>query len=72
MQVTDVPELMTIGTLQDELPPQSEMRMGGKRGFQPYMPVATMIAASMQPPPSVEVCGFFPPLLCSISHNWLG
>ena len=55
--------------MQDELPPQSEMRMGGKRGFQPYMPVATMIAASMQPPPSVEVCGLSPHLLCSMSHN---
>ena len=41
--------------LQGELPPQGEMPVGGVRGFLPYSPTATLIAAALSGPPSLEV-----------------
>ena len=40
--------------LQDELPPQPEMRLGGVNGFLPYHAVATMMFSAMGPPPSEQ------------------
>jgi len=41
--------------LQGELPPQEQMPVGGVRGFLPYRPTATLIAAALSGPPSLEV-----------------
>lgn len=41
--------------LQGELPPQERMPVGGVRGFLPYRPTATLIAAALSGPPSLEV-----------------
>lgn len=41
--------------LQAELPPQEQMPVGGVRGFLPYRPTATLIAAALSGPPSLEV-----------------
>lgn len=41
--------------LQAELPPQELLPVGGKDGFLPYRPTATLIAASLSGPPSLEV-----------------
>ena len=41
--------------LQAELPPQADMPVGGKDGFLPYRPTATLIAAALSGPPSLEV-----------------
>ena len=36
--------------MQDELPPQPEMRLGGVNGFLPYHAVANMMYSAMGPP----------------------
>ena len=41
--------------LQAELPPQEQMPVGGVKGFLPYRPTATLIAAALSGPPSLEV-----------------
>jgi Cyclin-dependent kinase inhibitor 3 (CDKN3) len=41
--------------LQAELPPQTELPVGGKDGFLPYRPTVTLIAAALSGPPSLEV-----------------
>ena len=41
--------------LQAELPPQERMPVGGVKGFLPYRPTATLIAAALSGPPSLEV-----------------
>ena len=41
--------------LQAELPPQEALPVGGKDGFLPYRPTATLVAASLSGPPSLEV-----------------
>ena len=40
--------------MQDELPPQPEMRLGGVNGFLPYHTVATMMYSAMGPPLSEQ------------------
>lgn len=45
----------TFVCLQDELPPQERMPVGGVGGFLPYRPTATLIAAALSGPPSLEV-----------------
>ncbi|GMH42345.1 hypothetical protein BSKO_10264 [Bryopsis sp. KO-2023] len=47
-----------IGTfvcLQDEVPPQDEMRVGGENGFLPYKATVELIAAAMAGPPSAAI-----------------
>lgn len=41
--------------LQAELPAQEKMPVGGVEGFFPYRPTATLIAAALSGPPSLEV-----------------
>ena len=40
--------------MQDELPPQPEMRLGGVKGFLPYHAVANMMYGAMGPPLSEQ------------------
>ena len=42
--------------LQEELPAQDKMKIGGHRGFMPYMAVAQGIAASLSGPGKTAVC----------------
>lgn len=44
----------TFVSLQGELPPQLSMRVGGVEGFLPYRPTATLLAAALSDPPSLE------------------
>ena len=39
---------------QEELPPQEELRIGGKEGFLPYRATATLLASALSDPPSLE------------------
>jgi alanine transaminase len=41
--------------LQAELPPQEALPVGGKDGFLPYRPTATLVAAALSGPPSLEI-----------------
>jgi hypothetical protein len=45
------------GPVQDELPPQAEMRIGGVDGFLPYRATATLLASALSDPPSLEEVG---------------
>jgi len=45
----------TFVSLQAEIPPQEEMKIGGKAGFLPYKATAELIQASMNGPPPMEV-----------------
>ena len=47
---------MTGRELQEELPAQDKMKIGGHRGFMPYMAVAQGIAASLSGPGKTAVC----------------
>jgi hypothetical protein len=44
----------TFYCLQGELPPQDEMPLKGVDGFQPYKAPATLIAAALSDPPTIE------------------
>lgn len=46
--------ITTFICLQEELPPQAELTVGGHNGFQAYKPIAGLLAASLAPPPSQE------------------
>lgn len=56
-QLRDILEtgIRTFISLQDELPPQKAMRLGGVNGFVPYKPTAELIAASLEGPPPAEL-----------------
>ena len=41
--------------LQGEIPPQSEMRIGGVMGFVPYAATASLLASAMGAPPGMQV-----------------
>lgn len=43
-----------IRMLQDEIPPQQDMRLAGVDGFLPYNAIASLIFSSMGPPPNLE------------------
>lgn len=44
----------TFVCLQDELPPQDKMRIGGVNGFLPYRATVQLLAASMSGPPPMQ------------------
>lgn len=46
--------ITTFYSLQGELPSQEEMPMKGVNGFQPYKATATLIAAALSDPPSLD------------------
>ena len=57
-QVRDILErggVRRFVSLQAELPAQEQMPVGGVNGFLPYRPTATLIAAALSGPPSLEV-----------------
>jgi protein-tyrosine phosphatase len=41
----------TFLSLQEELPPQDQMKLGGVNGFLPYRATAELIQAALNPPP---------------------
>ena len=52
----------TFVCLQEEIPPQNEMRLAGSGGFLPYIGTATLVAAAISDPPTIhEVNGLRTP-----------
>lgn len=51
--------------MQEELPAQDKMKIGGHRGFMPYMAVAQGIAAALSGPGKTAVCNQH--LLCHMT-----
>ncbi|KAK9814139.1 hypothetical protein WJX72_001188 [[Myrmecia] bisecta] len=45
--------ITTFVCLQDELPPQEQLKIGGEKGFLPYRATATLLASAMSGPPSM-------------------
>ena len=50
-------DITVFACLQGELPPQINMKVGGAEGFLPYRPTATLLAAALSDPPSLEEIG---------------
>ena len=43
-----------LPTVQHELPPQEDIKIGGINGFLPYRATATLLASALSDPPSLE------------------
>lgn len=62
---------MTDWGLQEELPAQDKMKIGGHRGFMPYMAVAQGIAASLTGPGKTAVCHQLLAVSVTCSSTWV-
>lgn len=56
-------------SLQGEIPPQQEMKIGGIRGFVPYAATASLVASAMGAPPGMQVIAKLPDMAMIVCQD---